>query len=92
MNSLFRWSDGRNVEMQLNVRVKAHVLPVEGGLVISNRTVPVSMSLILNLVKSMLCMFCSGPQRKSLGRKPNPTTIQHVPRHVFTLAQELGLL
>lgn len=28
--------------------------PADGGLVISNSTVPVSMSLILNLVKSML--------------------------------------
>lgn len=37
--------------------------PGVGGLVISKRTVPVSMSRILNLVKSIMWTFSSGEQR-----------------------------
>lgn len=37
--------------------------PGVGGLVISNSTVPVSMSRILNLVKSIMWTFSSGEQR-----------------------------
>lgn len=37
--------------------------PGIGGLVISKRTVPVSMSRILNLVKSIMWTFSSGEQR-----------------------------
>lgn len=47
----------------LKMKQIKNILPVCGGFAISNKTVPVSRSLILNLVKSISYTLASGEHK-----------------------------